>query len=78
MFSMLLPFIRIVAGLGIIVFTITTWKQNSAHIATGETPRIFGQAIDITGTPLTAIFVLMGLFGLGLILMGIAALLRKP
>lgn len=70
--------IRIVVGLVVIVFSISTCKKNSAHIAAGESPQLFGQAIGLSGTPLMLMFALFGLFGLALILMGLARLLRKP
>lgn len=75
--NLLSALIRIIMGVVVIIFAISTYKQNSAHIAAGESPRLFGQAIGFSGTPLTLIFVFFGLFGLALIIMGLARLLLR-
>lgn len=69
--------LRIVCGLAIVVLAYSTYHRNSARIAAGESPQIFGYATGASSSQLTLSFAVIGLIGVVLILLGIAGLLKS-
>ncbi len=67
---------RIVVGLAVIVFAIAVYSKNSAQIAAGGEVRLFGVAAGSTGW-LSAAFVVAGLIGVLLVILGVMGILKN-
>jgi Mn2+/Fe2+ NRAMP family transporter len=69
--------VRIVIGLAILILAYTTYSKNSQLIAANAPSQIFGYATGATSGQLNIAFALCALFGLFLLLRGIATLLKS-
>lgn len=69
--------LRIVCGLALLIMAWSVHAKNAAGTAAGEQPTIFGLTLGASPGQLTLAFVVIGLIGTGLIVLGLIGLLKQ-
>ena len=69
--------LRIICGLALIILAYSTHQKNTAHVAAGEPLQIFGITTGASSTQLGISFIVIGLIGLFLIILGVINLLKS-
>jgi len=69
--------LRIVSGLAILILCISMYRNMAAQLAAGGQLQLFGQPTGASSGQLTIGFVVIGLIGLFLLVIGIVSLLRS-
>ena len=69
--------LRILCGLAILVFTITTYRKTFAGFQEGGKLAVWGSPVDLPPGLLTLGFVVIGLVGALLIVLGIVSFLKS-
>jgi hypothetical protein len=67
--------IRIVCGLGIVIVAVSMYRKISAQVAAGGEVQLMGHALGSPGA-LQTVFVVVGLVGVVLLILGIAGFLK--
>ncbi len=68
--------LRIVCGLAVLITAYSIYSRNREPIAAGEPLQLFGQTLNASPGLVTAGFALIALFGLFLVGLGVASLLK--
>ncbi|MES2709666.1 MAG: hypothetical protein V4726_23915 [Verrucomicrobiota bacterium] len=71
------PIIRIICGLGIILFSWSVYQKNSAAIAAGTPMSIGGYAPGGSPGQVATAFGVIGLIGVSMVILGIAGLVKS-
>jgi hypothetical protein len=69
--------LRMICGVALIIFSFLTYQRTRQHAAAGESMEIFGVSLGASAGQLSFGFVVIGLIGVLLIVLGIVTLLKK-